>query len=80
MNSPTDMLEVEHRVIAKIILVVSMLADQMDAGQPVDVETLQRMAEFMRIYTDRYHHGKEEQLLFPLLVKRGVPAAARSRL
>ena len=73
MNSPTDMLEGEHRVIAKIIMVVSMLADQLDAGQPVDVEMLQQMVEFLRVYADRYHHGKEEQLLFPLLVRRGVP-------
>jgi len=73
MNSPTDVLEVEHRVIAKIVLVVSIMADQLDVGQPVDLDILQRMVEFMRIYVDRYHHGKEEGLLFPLLVKRGVP-------
>jgi hemerythrin-like domain-containing protein len=73
MNTPTDKLEVEHRVIAKIILVVSMMADQLDAGQSVNVEILQRIVEFMRIYVDQFHHGKEEQLLFPLLVRRGVP-------
>jgi hemerythrin-like domain-containing protein len=73
MKSPTDMLEVEHRVIAKIVLVASMMADQYDAGQPLDVEILQRVVEFMSIYVDRYHHGKEEQLLFPLLIRRGVP-------
>jgi hemerythrin-like domain-containing protein len=73
MNSPTDMLEVEHRVIAKIVLVASMMADQLDAGQPVDMEILQQVVEFMRIYVDQCHHGKEEQLLFPLLVRRGVP-------
>jgi hemerythrin-like domain-containing protein len=73
MNSPTDKLEVEHRIIAKIILVVSMIADQLGTGQSVDVEILQRMVEFMRIYVDQFHHGKEEQLLFPLLIRRGVP-------
>jgi hemerythrin-like domain-containing protein len=73
MNSPTDRLEVEHRIIAKIILVVSMIADQLGTGQSVDVEVLQRMVEFMRIYVDQFHHGKEEQLLFPLLVRCGVP-------
>jgi hemerythrin-like domain-containing protein len=72
--SPLDTLEAEHRVIAKIILVASMLADRLFADQSVDVEILKQMAEFMRIYADKCHHGKEEQLLFPLLVKRGVPA------
>jgi hemerythrin-like domain-containing protein len=50
-----------------------MMADQLDAGQSVNVEILQRTVEFMRIYVDQFHHGKEEQLLFPLLVRRGVP-------
>jgi hemerythrin-like domain-containing protein len=72
MNSPTDVLEVEHRAIAKIVLVASILADRLDAGQSVEVETLQRVVEFLSIYTDKYHHRKEELLLFPLLVRRGV--------
>jgi hemerythrin-like domain-containing protein len=74
MHNPTEMLEVEHRVIAKIVASAPILADRLDAGQPVDVETLRQVVEFMRIYADKCHHGKEEQLLFPLLVKRGVPS------
>jgi hemerythrin-like domain-containing protein len=29
--------------------------------------------EFLRVYADKLHHGKEEALLFPKLVERGVP-------
>lgn len=71
--SPTQMLEDEHLVIAKVVGAAPVLADRLDAGQRVDVETLQQIVNFMRTYADRCHHGKEEELLFPLLVKKGVP-------
>ena len=39
-ESPTEILEAEHRVIAKVIGAVPVLADQLDAGQAVDVGLL----------------------------------------
>jgi hemerythrin-like domain-containing protein len=72
-DSPTEMLEAEHRVIAKVIGAVPVLADQLDAGQAVDVGLLRDIVEFMRTFADQCHHGKEELLLFPLLGKKGVP-------
>ncbi|HOX84763.1 MAG TPA: hemerythrin domain-containing protein [bacterium] len=73
MNSPTDMLEQEHRSIAKVVAVTSELADRIEAKQPIDREILRNIVEFMRVFADRCHHGKEEDLLFPLLVANGVP-------
>ncbi len=73
MNSPTEMLEAEHRVIAKVIGAVPVLADRLDAGQAVDVDLLHDIVDFMRVYADQCHHGKEEALLFPALGKKGVP-------
>ena len=72
-NSPTLMLEDEHRFIAKVVSVAPVLADRLEAGQAVDADTLQGVVEFMRIFADKCHHGKEEELLFPLLGKKGVP-------
>jgi len=67
------MLEDEHRVIARVIGAAPVLADQLEAGHEVDVDTLQGVVEFMRTFADRCHHGKEEELLFPLLATKGVP-------
>ena len=71
--NPTQMLENEHLIIAKVVGAASVLADRLGAGQEVGNETLQGVVEFMRIYADKCHHGKEEELLFPLLGKKGVP-------
>jgi hemerythrin-like domain-containing protein len=72
-DSPTEMLEAEHRVIAKVIGAVPVLADQRDAGQAVDLDLLGGIVEFMRTFADQCHHGKEELLLFPALGRKGVP-------
>ena len=72
-NSPTQMLEDEHLVIAKVVEAAIVLADRLEAGQALDADMLQRVVEFMRIFADKCHHGKEEELLFPLLSKKGVP-------
>ncbi len=71
-NSPTQMLEVEHRIIAKVIGAAPVLADRLEAGQVVDVKTLHGVIEFLHTFADECHHGKEEDLLFPTLVNKGI--------
>lgn len=71
--SATRMLESEHVIIAKVIGAVPILAARLEAGQTVDDDVLNGVVEFMRIFADRCHHGKEEGLLFQLLGKKGVP-------
>ncbi len=73
VNSPTRILEDEHLIIAKVVGSVPILADQLEVGKNVDMETLQGVVEFMRTFADQCHHGKEEELLFPALANKGVP-------
>ena len=70
---PTETLESEHRFIQKVVAASAILADQLAAGVDLDIEVLLGIVEFMRTYADRCHHGKEEDLLFPALERRGVP-------
>jgi hemerythrin-like domain-containing protein len=72
-KKPTDVLEEEHRYILKVIAALTVLAESLEKGEQVEPETLKNIVEFMRIFADKCHHGKEEALLFPLLEKRGVP-------
>ena len=36
-------------------------------------EVLANLQEFFRLFADQCHHGKEEELLFPLLEQKGIP-------
>jgi hemerythrin-like domain-containing protein len=69
-----EMLEAEHRVIQKMVAGMSVLADQLEGGEPVDVSLLESIVVFLRTFADRLHHGKEESFLFPALIRRGVPS------
>jgi hemerythrin-like domain-containing protein len=72
--TPIEVLEAEHRVIHKVVAGMSVLAEQLESGDPVDVSLLDSIVVFLRTFVDRCHHGKEETFLFPALIRRGVPS------
>jgi len=72
--TPIEVLEAEHRVIQKMVAGMSVLADQLEGGEPADVSLLESIVAFLRTFADRCHHGKEETFLFPALIRRGVPS------
>jgi hemerythrin-like domain-containing protein len=66
-------MEAEHRLIESVVKAVGGAAAAIEKGQRADVAMLATAVEFLRVYADKLHHGKEETLFFPMLVKRGVP-------
>jgi hemerythrin-like domain-containing protein len=66
-------MEAEHRLIETVVRSLSTMAAAIEQGQRVDVTLLEGAVDFFRLYADQLHHGKEEALFFPMLVKRGVP-------
>jgi hemerythrin-like domain-containing protein len=70
---PTQVMEAEHRLIETVVKALSGVAAAIEKGQRADVAMLGMAVEFLRLYADQLHHGKEETLFFPMLVKRGVP-------
>ena len=63
-----EALDREHRAIETIL-------DLLERGVPEDApwEFHTRVVDFLREFADRYHHAREEDILFPLMVERGVP-------
>jgi hemerythrin-like domain-containing protein len=66
-------MEAEHRNIETVAKALGDIAVAIQKGQPADVSLLKTAVQFFRVYADKLHHGKEEALFFPMLVKRGVP-------
>lgn len=69
----TGILEEEHHLIQKVVGSMAVLADRVLEGQIAETETLVDFVDFMRVFGERCHHAKEDNHLFPLLVKKGVP-------
>lgn len=68
---PTEILGEEHRVIEQMLDCLEKLAEDAVAKSRLDVQGAADAVEFFQVFADRCHHGKEEELLFPLLEKRG---------
>ncbi len=73
MNAATSLLRKEHDAILRMLDVTEELVRQLERGEDVEPETLSELLEFFRVFADRCHHGKEEELLFPMLERKGLP-------
>jgi len=51
------------------------VARRLQRGLSVRPAALTELLEFFQLFADRCHHGKEEDLLFPLLETKGLPRA-----
>lgn len=73
---PTRILMDEHRVIERVLACLEILADQGEQAGKIDAEPASDAVEFIRVFADAAHHGKEEARLFPAMEARGLPAHA----
>ena len=70
-------LMIEHRLIERMLAVVGRLVAEADRRQQLDPLLVDTVADFIRTYADRTHHGKEEGILFRDLAMK--PMSARDR-
>jgi hemerythrin-like domain-containing protein len=70
-----DVLEHEHEVILLVLDAVEREATAIRAAGKADAARVGRMLDFVRQFSDRCHHAKEERLLFPRLEQRGIARA-----
>lgn len=72
---PIDILLHEHNVIARVLDALAVLSSELEEGRAVSVDALHGGILFMLEFADRCHHAKEEDILFPLLARKGIPDA-----
>lgn len=70
---PTDQLMDEHTTIKTMTSILQAVAARLESGHDVDAGHMESMVEFIRLFADRYHHGKEEDLLFAAMEDAGIP-------
>ena len=67
-------LMIEHRLIERMISLIKDALAQIESAQKVDPLFVDTAVDFIRMYADRTHHGKEEDILFRDLSKRTLSA------
>ena len=70
---PTDELKEEHQIILRMLKVLEKAAQDLEEGKEVPKELFKKAVDFIRNFADRCHHGKEENTLFPMMEKYGIP-------
>jgi hemerythrin-like domain-containing protein len=71
MPTATETLRHEHEAILKMLTATEEVARRIDSGKAVNPEILSGLLEFLQLFADRCHHGKEEEHLFPKLEQKG---------
>jgi hemerythrin-like domain-containing protein len=57
-------LMIEHRLIERMISIIQDTLAWVEKNQAFDPLFVDKAVDFIRIYADRTHHGKEENILF----------------
>ena len=70
---PTKVLMDEHRNIERVLDCLEQMTVLADTSGHLDGAGAREALAFFRGYADRCHHGKEEDLLFPMMEKKGFP-------
>ncbi len=70
MSASAD-LHIEHTSVLRMVRVLEAFRDRMEKGEIPERDDFASAVEFLRVFVDRCHHGKEEQLLFPALTEAG---------
>lgn len=63
-------LMIEHRLIEKMLKVIQTALGHAEQTQTIDPFFVDTAVDFIHIYADRTHHGKEEDILFRDLAKK----------
>lgn len=64
----------EHLLILRMITLVEQNVAALEQGRFRSWQFFFDAVDFIRNYADRFHHAKEEDVLFVALVKNGMPA------
>jgi hemerythrin-like domain-containing protein len=63
---------IEHRLIERMLTVIKGVLAKIESKHVVDPVFVDIAVDFIRVYADRTHHGKEEDILFRELNKKAL--------
>ncbi|MHC1718338.1 MAG: hemerythrin domain-containing protein [Acidaminococcaceae bacterium] len=74
---PTDVLKEEHQGVKLSLRILEQLCKKINEGKPDEkailITEFTKLLEFFKVFVDKCHHSKEEDVLFPALLDAGLP-------
>jgi len=72
MNKASSDLINEHKAIILTLGILDKISGLLENDKEVDIIDVKDIIEFLKVFADKCHHGKEEDYLFPALEKAGI--------
>ena len=73
MSVASQDLRREHEAILYALKVADEMISRMNSGREIPLRDITGLLEFLKLFADTCHHGKEEGIFFPALEEAGVP-------
>lgn len=67
-------LKTEHQAVCQVLNVLEKAVLRMEQTGEAPLNIFEDVLEFLTVFVDRCHHTKEEEVLFPLMGRSGLPA------
>jgi hemerythrin-like domain-containing protein len=72
MKATAD-LKNDHESILQMLKIMMKISSKIRSESKVDTVLIEKIIDFLRSFADKSHHGKEEDFLFPAMIKAGIP-------
>jgi hemerythrin-like domain-containing protein len=69
----TQQLKDEHEGIKLMLKIMEKIYTGLENGKELNIDHYEKIIDFIKGFADKCHHGKEEYILFPAMVKHGIP-------
>ncbi len=70
MKATSELMK-EHDGIMLMLNIMNKIIENIQKRKELNPAHLEQVIEFLKVFADQCHHGKEEGILFPELVKKG---------
>ena len=74
---PTDVLKEEHQGVKLSLRILEQVCKKIHEENPgereINIADFNRLLGFFKVFVDKCHHSKEEDVLFPALLDAGLP-------
>jgi hemerythrin-like domain-containing protein len=72
MNVTQQLID-EHECIKSMLNIIEKIVNDIEKGEELNTEHFEKIIDFIKGFADKNHHHKEEDILFPAMVKQGIP-------
>jgi hemerythrin-like domain-containing protein len=69
----TQQLKDDHEFIQLMLDIIEKIDFDLENGKALNMDHYSKIIEFLKGFADKCHHVKEEEILFPAMVKHGLP-------